>query len=121
MVGDPPGDSLEHVRQGLHVGAAALGHIGPAAATLAAAFTTAGESHGRALTALLEGIPAGLDLDVSRDVDPELRRRQGGYGGNLLCHAGGGRVALANEITSRVKILLYDQMVGKEPTFDTIH
>jgi chorismate synthase len=43
-------------------------------------FQTAGESHGKALTALLEGVPAGLDLDVRRDVDPELRRRQGGYG-----------------------------------------
>lgn len=43
-------------------------------------FRTAGESHGRALTALIEGIPAGLDLDVERDVDPQLARRQGGYG-----------------------------------------
>jgi chorismate synthase len=43
-------------------------------------FRTAGESHGRGLVALLEGIPAGLSLDMQRDVDPELRRRQGGYG-----------------------------------------
>jgi chorismate synthase len=43
-------------------------------------FHTAGESHGRALTALVEGMPAGLDLDVARDVDPELARRQQGYG-----------------------------------------
>lgn len=43
-------------------------------------FRTAGESHGRGLVALLEGIPAGLDLVISRDVDPDLRRRQGGYG-----------------------------------------
>ena len=43
-------------------------------------FHTAGESHGRALTAMLEGIPAGLALDVARDVDPELARRQRGYG-----------------------------------------
>jgi len=43
-------------------------------------FRTAGESHGRGLTALIEGIPAGLALDMSRDVDPELKRRQGGYG-----------------------------------------
>ncbi|HZD03608.1 MAG TPA: chorismate synthase, partial [Longimicrobiales bacterium] len=41
---------------------------------------TAGESHGRALTALIEGMPAGLPLQMERDVDPELRRRQGGYG-----------------------------------------
>lgn len=41
---------------------------------------TAGESHGRGLVALLEGIPAGLPLRMSEDVDPELRRRQQGYG-----------------------------------------
>jgi chorismate synthase len=43
-------------------------------------FRTAGESHGRGLVAMVEGVPAGLDLDIERDVDPELRRRQGGYG-----------------------------------------
>ena len=43
-------------------------------------FRTAGESHGRGLLALLEGVPAGLELAPDRDVDPELRRRQGGYG-----------------------------------------
>lgn len=43
-------------------------------------FHTAGESHGRGLTALLEGVPAGLELSMERDVDPQLRRRQGGYG-----------------------------------------
>ncbi len=43
-------------------------------------FRTAGDSHGRALTTILEGIPAGLPLEMERDVDPELRRRQGGYG-----------------------------------------
>jgi chorismate synthase len=43
-------------------------------------FRTAGESHGRGLLALLEGIPAGLALVPERDVDPELQRRQQGYG-----------------------------------------
>jgi chorismate synthase len=43
-------------------------------------FRTAGESHGRGLLALLEGLPAGLELVTARDVDPELKRRQGGYG-----------------------------------------
>lgn len=43
-------------------------------------FRTAGESHGRGLVALLEGLPAGLDLVTERDVDPQLARRQGGYG-----------------------------------------
>lgn len=43
-------------------------------------FHTAGESHGRGLIALVEGVPAGLSLKMERDVDPELRRRQGGHG-----------------------------------------
>jgi chorismate synthase len=42
-------------------------------------FLTAGESHGRALVVILEGIPAGLALDIDR-INYELRRRQGGYG-----------------------------------------
>src|SRR5262245_61003224 len=43
-------------------------------------FTTAGESHGKGLIALIEGIPAGLEIDAERDINPDLRRRQGGYG-----------------------------------------
>ena len=43
-------------------------------------FHTAGESHGRALSAVVEGMPAGLPLVMERDVDPELARRQAGYG-----------------------------------------
>jgi chorismate synthase len=42
-------------------------------------FTTAGESHGRGLVAILEGIPAGLPLEAER-VNAELKRRMGGYG-----------------------------------------
>ncbi|HVH66940.1 MAG TPA: chorismate synthase [Gemmatimonadales bacterium] len=42
-------------------------------------FTTAGESHGRGLVAVLEGIPAGLPLTAER-VNVELKRRMGGYG-----------------------------------------
>ena len=42
-------------------------------------FTTAGESHGRGLTAILEGIPAGLPVTAER-VNVELKRRMGGYG-----------------------------------------
>ena len=40
---------------------------------------TAGESHGQALIALIEGLPAGVPLDM-QVVDRELLRRQGGYG-----------------------------------------
>jgi chorismate synthase len=42
-------------------------------------FLTAGESHGPALTAILEGLPAGLTFSA-QVVDYELCRRQTGYG-----------------------------------------
>lgn len=42
-------------------------------------FTTAGESHGKALVALVEGLPAGLEIDVEK-INFELWRRQQGYG-----------------------------------------
>src|SRR6185503_11770869 len=42
-------------------------------------FLTAGESHGPALTVIVEGLPAGVPVDRGR-LDSDLRRRQGGYG-----------------------------------------
>ncbi|MEO6051330.1 MAG: chorismate synthase [Pyrinomonadaceae bacterium] len=42
-------------------------------------FTTAGESHGKALVAIVEGVPAGLPLDIAA-INHELWRRQQGYG-----------------------------------------
>ncbi len=42
-------------------------------------FLTAGESHGQALVAILEGLPAGLRVDFDA-ITHDLRRRQGGYG-----------------------------------------
>jgi chorismate synthase len=42
-------------------------------------FTTAGESHGPALTAIVEGLPAGVPIERAA-IDADLRRRQGGYG-----------------------------------------
>src|SRR6476646_9000281 len=42
-------------------------------------FLTAGESHGKGLVAIVEGVPAGLSIDFDA-VTRELRRRQGGYG-----------------------------------------
>jgi chorismate synthase len=57
-------------------------------------FTTAGESHGRALVAVLEGLPAGLPVDVEQ-INRELERRQWGYGR-------GGRMKIEHD---RVEIL----------------
>ena len=42
-------------------------------------FTTAGESHGKALVAVVEGLPAGLPIDIAK-INHELWRRQQGYG-----------------------------------------
>lgn len=42
-------------------------------------FLTAGESHGSCLTAIVEGLPAGLKLDLEQ-INNELARRQQGYG-----------------------------------------
>jgi len=57
-------------------------------------YWTAGESHGKALIALVDGFPAGVTIDTDR-IDRELQRRQGGYGR-------GGRQRIE---TDRVEIL----------------
>ncbi|MET3557083.1 chorismate synthase [Streptococcus rupicaprae] len=61
-------------------------------------YLTAGESHGPRLTAIIEGVPAGLPLTAA-DINVELKRRQGGYGR-------GGRMKIESdqvEITSGVR------------------
>lgn len=42
-------------------------------------FLTAGESHGKKLTAIIEGFPAGVPVDYDF-INTQLKRRQGGYG-----------------------------------------
>jgi len=42
-------------------------------------YLTAGESHGRGLVAILEGMPAGLKIDAAK-INSELKRRQQGFG-----------------------------------------
>src|SRR6478736_9588938 len=42
-------------------------------------YWTAGESHGKTLLAIVDGFPAGVQIDTG-PIDVELRRRQGGYG-----------------------------------------
>jgi len=61
-------------------------------------FVTAGESHGQALVAVMEGVPAGVPLSID-DINREMARRQKGYGR-------GGRMKLetdAVEILSGVR------------------
>jgi len=42
-------------------------------------YWTAGESHGKTLLAIIDGFPAGVQIDTT-PIDVELKRRQGGYG-----------------------------------------
>src|SRR6188768_3841682 len=42
-------------------------------------FLSAGESHGQALVITVDGMPAGLEIDID-ELNRQLRRRQGGYG-----------------------------------------
>lgn len=42
-------------------------------------YLTAGESHGKALTGIIDGLPAGVPIDKKR-IDHDLTRRQQGYG-----------------------------------------
>ncbi|RLD03743.1 MAG: chorismate synthase, partial [Chloroflexi bacterium] len=67
-------------------------------------FMTAGESHGPAVTAILEGIPAGLKLDVSR-VDVELARRQKGFGA-------GGRMKIERDKVQILSGIMDGQTIG---------
>lgn len=75
-------------------------------------FITAGESHGPCLTAILEGFPAGLQIDIDA-INRELARRQQGYGR-------GGRMKIEQdkvEITAGVR---FGQTLGSPITL-TIH
>jgi chorismate synthase len=65
---------------------------------MALRFTTAGESHGPGLTAVLEGLPAGLELSLE-ELDRDLARRQ-------LGHGRGGRMKIETdraEVTAGVR------------------
>lgn len=67
-------------------------------------FLTAGESHGPALTAILEGIPAGLPLTASL-IDLELARRQKGYGS-------GGRMKIEHDAVQILGGVMAGQTTG---------
>ncbi len=61
-------------------------------------FTTAGESHGPGLTAVVEGLPAGIEV-TPEDIDADLARRQ-------LGHGRGGRMKIEKdraEVTSGIR------------------
>lgn len=67
-------------------------------------FLTAGESHGPAITAILDGIPAGLPLDGSI-IDLELARRQRGFGS-------GGRMRIEKDTVQILSGVLNGETIG---------
>ncbi len=67
-------------------------------------FLTAGESHGPCLTAIVDGLPAGLVVDVEA-INHELARRQGGYGR-------GGRMKIERDKVEILGGVLYGKTTG---------
>jgi chorismate synthase len=67
-------------------------------------FSTAGESHGEALVALVSGLPAGVPVDQSF-VDRELWRRQQGYGR-------GGRMRIEKDIAHILSGVRHGRTIG---------
>jgi chorismate synthase len=71
-------------------------------------FLTAGESHGPQLVAVVEGMPAGFDIDPAR-INHELARRQKGYGR-------GGRMAIERDEVRIVSGVRFGQSMGSPIT-----
>jgi chorismate synthase len=71
-------------------------------------FLTAGESHGSSLTAIVEGIPAGMAFATER-IDEQLRRRQGGYGR-------GGRMKIERDVVEILSGVRHGRTLGSPIT-----
>ncbi|COG29650.1 chorismate synthase%2C (5-enolpyruvylshikimate-3-phosphate phospholyase) [Streptococcus pneumoniae] len=76
-------------------------------------YLTAGESHGPRLTAIIEGIPAGLPL-TAEDINEDLRRRQGGYGR-------GGRMKIESDQVVFTSGVRHGKTTGAPITMDVIN
>ena len=71
-------------------------------------FMTAGESHGPQLTAILEGMPAGVKIDKDK-IDNDLARRQQGYGR-------GGRMKIEKDKVEIVSGVRFGETIGSPIT-----
>lgn len=67
-------------------------------------YLTAGESHGPQLTAILEGLPAGLKISAD-DINCDLARRQGGYGR-------GGRMQIEKDTVEILSGIRWGETIG---------
>jgi chorismate synthase len=72
-------------------------------------FLTAGESHGPELIAMVEGVPAGFDVDIAR-INEDLARRQKGYGR-------GGRMLIEKDEVRPVSGIRFGRTTGGPVTF----
>ena len=72
-------------------------------------FITAGESHGPELVAVIEGAPAGFEIDIAR-INQDLARRQKGYGR-------GGRMAIEKDEARPVSGIRFGRTMGSPVTF----
>jgi chorismate synthase len=72
-------------------------------------FLTAGESHGPELVVIIEGAPAGYDIDV-KAINHDLARRQKGYGR-------GGRMAIEHDEVRVVSGIRFGRTLGSPITF----
>jgi chorismate synthase len=67
-------------------------------------YRTSGESHGQVLVALVEGLPAGIEVDLDL-INAELARRQGGYGR-------GGRMKIERDQVTILSGILHGRSIG---------
>ncbi|MBI4178080.1 chorismate synthase, partial [bacterium] len=71
---------------------------------------TAGESHGKAVVAILDGMPAGVPIDLRR-VNAELRKRQGGHGR-------GGRMKIEKDAVEILSGIRFGRTLGSPIAFE---
>jgi len=71
-------------------------------------YITAGESHGKALIGILEGVPSELPLS-EEDIDTDLKRRQGGYGR-------GGRMKIESDHAEIISGVRWGKTIGSPIT-----
>src|SRR5271155_613672 len=72
-------------------------------------FLTAGESHGPELVAVVEGVPAGFEIDLAK-INEDLARRQKGYGR-------GGRMLIEKDEVRPVSGIRFGRTLGSPVTF----
>jgi chorismate synthase len=72
-------------------------------------FLTAGESHGPQLVAVIEGVPAGFEIDLAK-INEDLARRQKGYGR-------GGRMLIEKDEVRPVSGIRFGRTMGSPVTF----